>query len=514
MTRRRPPAVVAALIGVLTFLPTAAPAAARDLRGVDALARIYDDILDARFDRVEAELQRACGPAPKEACDVLTATALWWQILLDPDNRSLDDEFTDAVERAIQSTEAWTVREPRNGEAWFYVGGAYAARVQWRVLRNQKVSAARDGKRIKQALEQALALDPGLEDANFGIGMYEYYADVAPAAAKVLRFLLLLPGGDKVDGLARMLKARTRGRLLQGEADYQLHIIYLWYERRTDRAVSLLQSLHERYPGNPLFLSQLAEIRDRYEHDLTASLDTWRALLAAAREQRVNEPRLAEVKARLGIARLLNALDQTDRAVDQLQAIVDLKPQQPAGGLALAWLALGESQDRLGRRDEAVAAYRAAIAAVVPSETHGVRATAAERLRRAPDPVRASAYRISLDGWRRLEHNDAAGAETLLARAVSLYDRDPVAHYRYGRVLQARKDEDAALTQYEVAIRGARECPPPIAAAAYLEAARLYERAGQRDRAIAAYRAASTWFGGGADTRAAATRALTRLRVP
>ena len=46
----------------------------------------------------------------------------------------------------------------------------------------------------------------------FGIGLYQYYADVAPSAAKMLRFLLMLPGGDKKEGLARMLRARTDGR--------------------------------------------------------------------------------------------------------------------------------------------------------------------------------------------------------------------------------------------------------------------------------------------------------------
>ena len=42
-----------------------------------------------------------------------------------------------------------------------------------------------------------------MADAHFGIGIYQYYADVAPAAAKLLRWLLLLPGGDRVKGLQR-----------------------------------------------------------------------------------------------------------------------------------------------------------------------------------------------------------------------------------------------------------------------------------------------------------------------
>ena len=118
---------------------------------------------------------------------MLDATALWWRIQLDPDSRALDDEFSTSVERAIRTTEAWTVRAPDDAEAWFYLGGAYAARVQWRVLREERLAAARDGKRIKEALERALTLDPEFDDAYFGIGMYRYYADVAPTAAKILQ---------------------------------------------------------------------------------------------------------------------------------------------------------------------------------------------------------------------------------------------------------------------------------------------------------------------------------------
>ena len=59
------------------------------------------------------------------------------------------------------------------------------------------------------ALERAIALEPSLDDAYFGLGMYRYYADVAPAAAKILRFLLLLPGG-RSQGRARADAARAQ----------------------------------------------------------------------------------------------------------------------------------------------------------------------------------------------------------------------------------------------------------------------------------------------------------------
>lgn len=509
--------VIVATLGLLAMGEPAARdrhhPAAPDLTGVDALVRVYDFILDARFDQADAELPRACATAPREACDVLASTATWWRILLDPDSRALDRQFAAEAEQAIRVTDAWASREPSSAEAHFYAGAAYAARAQWRVLRDERVAAARDGKRIKQALERAIALDPGLDDAYFGIGLYQYYADVAPAAAKMLRFLLMLPGGDKKTGMARMQRARARGKLLQGEADYQLQILYLWYEGRADLAVNLLRSLRERYPGNPLFPAQLADVQDRYQHDITASLATWRTLLAAARDQRVNEAGLAAAQARLGIARQLEALYQTDAALEHLRAVLEANPPRPSGAMAAAYLALGEGEDRLGHHDAALSAYRLAVTASPTPDAQNIRQRAADRIKRTPDATRAEAYRLSLEGFRKLEQSDTAGAESLLARSLRLNPRDPVAHYRYGRVLQAKNDHAAALVAFDAAIRGAKDGPAPIAAAAYLEAARLHERLSHRTEAIAHYRTASTLFGGGADTRAAATRALLRLRA-
>jgi hypothetical protein len=162
---------------------------------------VYDAIFDARFDEVPQLLARTCPPAPAEACQLLDAVSVWWQIQLDPASVARDAQFQTHIDAALASTEAWTTREPERAEAWFYLGGAYGARAQWRVLRRERLGAARDGKRIKEALERALALDPRLQEAYFGIGLYHYYADVAPAAAKMLRWLLLLPGGDKAEGM-------------------------------------------------------------------------------------------------------------------------------------------------------------------------------------------------------------------------------------------------------------------------------------------------------------------------
>jgi tetratricopeptide (TPR) repeat protein len=367
-------------VSAATLLLIATPGAqTTGLTAGPQLVRVYDAIFDARFDQVPALLMQACGPlgaeaqsakaaAPSEACQLLEVVALWWQIQLDPANRVHDEEFQTKSDAAIAAIDAWTEREPQRAEAWFFLGGAYGARAQWRVLREERLAAARDGKRIKNALEQALALDPSLNDAYFGIGLYHYYADVAPAAFRMLRWVLLLPGGDRLEGMREMLRARSEGQLLQSEADYQLHLIYLWYEKQPERALQLLRRLRDRHPGNPLFVRLIAEIQDVYLHDLQASLHTWQALLESAQAHRVAEPATTEATARLGLAAVLDRLSDPDTAMQHLHAIIVTKPPGPYGVLARAQLALGQMLDRLGRRDEALRAYRAALDVVPPDD--------------------------------------------------------------------------------------------------------------------------------------------------
>ena len=314
------------------------------------LAAVYDAILDARFEQADAQLEQACPPAPEGACQVLHLVSLWWQIQINPESRSLDPRFSSLAASTIAANDAWVRREPRRAEAWFYLAAAYGPRVQWRILRGERIAAARDGKRIKDALERAIELDPTLYDAYFGIGLYHYYADVAPAALKMLRWLLLLPGGDRVQGLSEMLQARDRGELLAGEADFQLHLIYLWYEKKTTDALNLLERLEARYPHNPIFRQRIAEIRDVYVHDPAASAAAWQMLLDRALAGTVYSPRTTEVRARLGLASVLSALNRTSEAIMHLQRIVDMRPTEPIGARERAERELRAALARNARR--------------------------------------------------------------------------------------------------------------------------------------------------------------------
>jgi hypothetical protein len=510
VSHRRLVAVVTVL--VLGGNALATPAGReRRLRGSEALAEIYDTILDARFEQVEEGLRHACPPAPAEACQLLRVTADWWRIQLDPFDRSRDLAFREAVDKAIDAAHGWTARAPADPEAWFYLGGAYALRIQFQVLREEKLAAARDGKRIKQALERAVSIDPRMQDAYFGIGMYQYYAAVAPTAARVLRWLMFLPGGNRTEGLEQMQRAGRAGLLLRSEAEFQLHLVYLWYEDRAADAAALLAGLRDRHPTNPLFPLLLGDVHDVYFHDPTAALDTYQQVLDAAQDDRVMFPELAEARARLGIARQLDRLAETDRAIEQLKAVREKEPEAPYSAHALAALRLGLAYDRIGQRDLAGAHYRAAAAHAPPDDPLAIAPRTRQALRRRPDVRAGEAYRLALEGWRALQRGEMPAAETLLTRSLRLRREDPVTHYRYGRLRLARGDEAGALTAFDQTLRLRASCPPAILARAYLDAGGVHERAGRRDRAAAMYRSASGVFGAAIETRTGAQHALARL---
>jgi hypothetical protein len=491
--------------------PAAAPEPAPLLTGAAGLSRAYDAIFDADFERARAAIAEACPPAPREACLVLEATRLLWRIQMDPEDRSRDAAFDTAVTAAIAEAQAWTAREPRQAEAWFYLGGAYGARVQWRVLRQERLGAARDGREVKNALDRTLALAPGLVDAQFGLGLYEYYADIAPTAAKLLRVLMMLPGGDRARGLARMQQTRHAGQLLADEAAFQLHVVYFWYENRAADALALLGELVQRHPRNPYFRRAIAEAETVYLHDASAALASWRELARLADTNAVNEGALARPDAHLGYALALDALGDTDIALAELTRLRTSAPLAPWGITNRIALALGRVHDRLGQRAEAEALLRQVVASTARNDPLGL-GEAARRLLQKPTPEpKGRAHRLGLEAWRAFTADATAPVLPRFEEAIALDPDNGVTRLHYARVLAARQRIGPALAELEAAIAAAKTTPAPTIAEAALFAGRLHEQQRDRDDAIAAYRRAAATFGGASETRDAAARAIERL---
>jgi hypothetical protein len=489
--------------------PATAPVA---LTGAAGLVRAYDAVFDADFDRAEGLIREACPPAPAEACLVLEATRQFWRVQIDPEDRSRDAALERALTAAIDATEAWSGRAPGDPEAWFYLGGAYGARVQFRVLRQERLAAARDGRRVKQALDRTLALAPGLVDAEFGLGLYEYYADIAPTAAKILRVLLMLPGGDRARGLARMQRTRQAGQLLADEAAFQLHVVYFWYENRAADAIGLLSELVHRHPRNPYFRRAIAAAQTDYLHDVTASLASWRELARLADANGVNEAGMAAADAQLGIATSLDALGDSDLAVVALGRLRGSAPRAPWGIDQRVALALGRAHDHLGQRAESAVLLKQVVAATARHDPLGLGEPARRILQQPTPEPKGRAHRLGLEAWRAFDADPSAPLLSRFEEAIALDPANGITRLHFARVLASRQRTTRALDELTAALAAPATTPPTAIAEAALLAGRLHEQQRDRAAAIASYQRAAATFGAAADTRATAARALDRLQ--
>ena len=218
-----------------------------------ALDLLYDGSTDtalARFAALRAE-------TPDDPLGAyLEALALCWKIEQRPESRAKDADLHRRVDHAIALADAALARNPSDLRALVARGAAHGVRSRLYLFRSEAGGAARAASKMRTDLLAAQKLDPDNKDVLFGLGLYDYYVDVLPRAAKVLRFLLGLPGGDRERGLASIAAAENGSLFHRSEVQWQLYSIYAFFEDDPDRAEAAIRSLRERYPGSPLWALQ------------------------------------------------------------------------------------------------------------------------------------------------------------------------------------------------------------------------------------------------------------------
>jgi hypothetical protein len=167
-----------------------------------------------------------------------------------------DDHYLDLASEIIQLSEhhiAASGDTAPTADMHFYagMGDAFFARLYG--LRGESKLAARYGVRARERLIRAEALDPNIADADFGLGLYNYYADTLSSVAKMLRFFMGIPGGSKQDGIRQLNHAISEGALTPVEARFYLAISLHNYDQKYEQALEISAPLEEKYPTNPIF---------------------------------------------------------------------------------------------------------------------------------------------------------------------------------------------------------------------------------------------------------------------
>ena len=254
------------LASLFVFSLVALPARASHLSLPPETSGILTQIYSFDLDGAAEAARRMQKERPEHPLGyLLEAESLWWEIWCE----SADFRYgmTDARRRArLESDQVYLqlaakaaslsdaqIKQRETAEMQLYAGMSDAAVARLLGLRGENRNAARSGVRAREHFLRAKSLDPGLADANTGLGLYDYYVDTLSALAKIMRFFMGIPGGSKQVGLQLLEHAISEGELTSNLARFYLALNLHRYDLQYEKALAMIDPLADKYPTNPLF---------------------------------------------------------------------------------------------------------------------------------------------------------------------------------------------------------------------------------------------------------------------
>jgi tetratricopeptide (TPR) repeat protein len=238
----------------------------------------------------------------------------------------------------------------------FASGMALGTRGQWNLMKRKWIDAYFDGKKAVKRLKRCVKLDEEYYEAYLGLGVFDYQAARLSGVAKL--GVLLGVRGDEKRGIERIIIAADKSRYASHQAAQLLSMIYMVDLRDDARALSVVRRLRGDFPRSAYFTFLELVLRDRLG-DHTGSIALARALHASI----ASDPKAFRPKWLTLVCGLSGEDCLGDRDMNLALAWLDRALTEAGSGkqdaLTARLTALrGHALDILGRRDEALDAYR------------------------------------------------------------------------------------------------------------------------------------------------------------
>lgn len=265
-------------------------------------------------------------------------------------------EFSQAVDRAINLSSSTLKQNPNDLTALYSAGVSYGIRANYNFLvKKAWIAALTDTAAARKLHSRVIELDPNFNDARLILGVHEYVTGSLPWALRMVGSVVGVPS-DRNEAIRTLRLVAAGGIRNRYDAEVLLCAIYR-REKRPAEAIPLLNDLRERFPRGYLVQLELAEaysdLGDR-AHAL-AAVDEAETLKSA------NAPgysRLPEAKIRYTRGDVFFTFRQFDAAFGEMNYASAHASELDPVTAANSWLRLGQICDSMGRRAQAIAAYR------------------------------------------------------------------------------------------------------------------------------------------------------------
>lgn len=267
--------------------------------------------------------------------------------------------FAASVGETLRLTGAALEKNPRDTDAMYARGVALGFRGTYNFLvRRAWMDALRDITDARKLHNRVAELDPENIDALMLQGVHDYIVGSLPWYYRTLGFLVGFRG-DRERGIRTVRIVAEKGKWNRADAKILLGVVAR-RERRPQDAVPIIHELLEKYPRNFLFWFELSQMYA----DLGRKDDALRALDRIEELKRSGAPGFASLPfERIEFARgnLLFWYDEPEAAIRHLKPAAGAAERLDPNSAVGSWLRLGQCLDLLGKRQEALAAYRSAV---------------------------------------------------------------------------------------------------------------------------------------------------------
>lgn len=145
-------------------------------------------------------------------------------------------------------------KQGKKAEALFYRGMAFGAMASYEEKTRVWLSSILHGLKGVSALEKCVSLDPSIYDAQAGLGVYHYWKGKVTSSVRWFRFM-----DEREKGKHELAAAVEHGRYLDHAARYSL--VWAYYaEGQPDSALALSDEFLRIYPANTIFLRARCDV--------------------------------------------------------------------------------------------------------------------------------------------------------------------------------------------------------------------------------------------------------------
>jgi tetratricopeptide (TPR) repeat protein len=353
---------------LLILLSLAAPAAARPTSVTPEMDRLLLEGVDAIYRMDFAGADAACAKAialdpgyPHAYLGRAAIDLIRFSYGTEQSDPSLIGSFEAKTLETIKVAEARLKTSPRDPDVLFVLGAAHGVAGRMAIVRRQWLKAFGHGRASMKSVRLAARLAPELYDAQLGLGMFDYYVATIPKFAGWLAKIVL--GGDRERGIKLVKIAAEKGHY--GKTAAQLILVEIFLEDKFGAAnppegLRLTRGIVAQYPDSPMLHSAfiVALHSDKKWDEAISQAREFQARVKSGKYPPLN---LAKSHALLGT--VLWASGDKAGALEEFLAGSEAR----GGGARTRWMVwsrvrAGQVLDALGRRADALAAYKAAYA--------------------------------------------------------------------------------------------------------------------------------------------------------